>query len=373
MDKEILKIINESLEDCFFGISKIETEEANNCFIYNVDNYIEIELSKDLFSISLTLDAPDYNPEMYFDRKIGNDDIDEIKYLRHQQEDILAISQYLYIALNVKPCVETVFQGICPYPDCIISFEKIEFSKKNLKFFLDQIVKGLNFVFVGEGDLCKGLDRYALFKSGANNFSFEADFFNDINDFVLKLTAQTDLNDISDFCEKVFRLIHDFSFYGKQSARALNDMSEEFIRDILLLPVRHVYPSTGGEVFNYDGKSDFKIINPDNKYEYIIGELKWWRGILSFKDVYHQATKKHVTGQEKQIYILVLSRNLDCESVKESIRNYLSSIDTFDMSGWSEDIVPEGSGEIFIKSSVGVRNKRIPLIIGIVDLYFAKQ
>ena len=42
------------------------------------------------------------------------------------------------------------------------------------------------------------------------------------------------------------------------------------------------------EVYNYDGKLDFKITNPDNKYEIVSGEYKIWRGKLSFDECYKQ-------------------------------------------------------------------------------------
>src|SRR5258708_9564054 len=126
------------------------------------------------------------------------------------------------------------------------------------------------------------------------------------------------------FGEKIFGIVHDFCFYCRQHPAAIRSLKEEHIRDIFLVIVKAVFSTGEGEAFHYDGKLDFKIINPDNKYEFCTGEFKWWHGPESANEVFHQAVRKHANGQELAIFAIILS------SAKSGRSIFEKSISVFD-------------------------------------------
>ncbi len=172
-----------------------------------------------------------------------------------------------------------------------------------------------------------------------------------------------------DFYDKVFLTVHDFGFYCTQHSNVIHLLEEEKIRDLYLIIIKTVFSYAEGEVFNFDGKLDFKITDPKNKYQFITGEFKWWSGINSFQDAFHQALRKHATGQESEIYILILSKNLNVFDVYEKIKNYINNepehVDVIDY-----NISPKGSKQLFMKHNVKVRGYTIPLIVGVINLYY---
>ncbi len=184
-------------------------------------------------------------------------------------------------------------------------------------------------------------------------------------------TKQQDYAVISDFENKFFSLVHDFAFYSRQHTESIGKLNEESIRDLLLIPIKMVISSHAeGEVFNYDGKSDLKIINPDNKYEYIIGELKWWNSQNSIEELCKQSFEKHVTGQEKTIYLLMLNKNKDISSPLNKCIEYINSL-AFTSLKLEQKII-SGSKEKFYVGEVTIRNENIPIIFGMFDLYHNK-
>lgn len=174
------------------------------------------------------------------------------------------------------------------------------------------------------------------------------------------------------FRGKVFKSIHDFCFYCRQHPSVLNVLPEEQIRDLYLIVIKTIFTSAEGEPFHYDGKLDFKIINPENKYEIISGELKWWRGNASAEEVFHQAVRKHATGQELEIYCIMLNKNKDARAVfDETIKLFATQPETRSESFVST--IPTGSKEMFGKYSVVIRGNEIPLYLGIGDLFYEKM
>ena len=181
----------------------------------------------------------------------------------------------------------------------------------------------------------------------------------------------TEYNSIYDFSGKIFRLTHDFSFYIRQTPEIFNNMNEEFIRDVYLFCTRVGTEYTcEAEAFNYDGKSDFKIIS-NNKYEYIIGEFKWWTGDKSIEELCNQGLEKHVTGQEKDIYLIMLSRNNTINIPKEKSLNYIRSRSEI-LEECHDNILPEGSKECFYKFKAKIKNNDVNVIFAIIDLHYKR-
>ncbi len=176
------------------------------------------------------------------------------------------------------------------------------------------------------------------------------------------------------FVDAVTRLVHDFSFYARQAPEALGTLSEEHIRDVFLLAVKLTFAGQGnGEVFSYDGKLDFKIVNPKNAYEYVTGEFKWWAGPSSATEALHQALRKHsAAGQEAAIFLIMLSKNQSSGAVFEKMRATVLEQSEVDRATLHEDIVPNGSKELMGSVTCRLRAAQTTLVFGIADLFHQK-
>jgi len=173
------------------------------------------------------------------------------------------------------------------------------------------------------------------------------------------------------FAAKMFGALHDFCFYCRQHPKALNAVAEEQIRDLYLIVLKSVFSGAEGEAFHFDGKLDFKVVNPSNKYDIITGEFKWWEGESSARETYHQAIRKHATGQESEIYIVILNRNKDAKAVFDKLKSTISSEPEYVSGSMSPRQLPEGSREHFAECKVNVKGTEVPLTLGIADLYYA--
>lgn len=174
------------------------------------------------------------------------------------------------------------------------------------------------------------------------------------------------------FKEQILITLHDFCYYCRQHARAVAQLGEEQIRDLFLVVVKSLFGGGEGEVFHFDGKLDYKIINPRDKYEFITGELKWWNGPASAEKLYHQGVRKHATGQEAEIHLIMLNSNKDIRTMAE---DYWACIkaepETKAGSRFNLDL-PEKSKERFAGFVVEVRSEHIPLIAAVADLYYER-
>ena len=178
-------------------------------------------------------------------------------------------------------------------------------------------------------------------------------------------------NSINNFSEKIFRLTHDFSYYIRQTPEVFSNMKEENLRDVYLFCTRvGTEYSCEAEAFNYDGKADFKI-KPSNSYEYIIGEFKWWKGQKSIEELCMQGFEKHVTGQEKDIYLILLNNNKDINGPKEKSLKYIRNREEI-ISEFSENILPTGSKEYFYKFKAKIKNNDVNVIFTIIDLSYER-
>lgn len=174
-----------------------------------------------------------------------------------------------------------------------------------------------------------------------------------------------------DFRDKLFIMVHDFNYYCTQHSRAINQLKEDHIRDLFIVLAKSVFKYAEAEAFNFDGKLDFKIVNPDNQYEFVTGEFKWWAGKESFKEAFHQAVRKHASGQEMEIYIIILARNRNnaevlqqCDHLIKSEVEYRSEV-PFEL--------PRGSRLLFRSYVIESRENQIKLILGVSDLYYENK
>lgn len=170
------------------------------------------------------------------------------------------------------------------------------------------------------------------------------------------------------FKERVFLTMHDFCFYCRQHPKALGALSEEQIRDLYLVVLKCIFSYAGGETFHFDGKLDFQIRNPENQYEIVTGEFKWWTSKLTAKQIFHQAVRKHATGQEVEIYAVLLSKNVNAKAVFKHARgSFEKELET--IPGSYRDRIPVGSKESFGAFDLSIRGNQVPLCLGIGDFY----
>lgn len=173
------------------------------------------------------------------------------------------------------------------------------------------------------------------------------------------------------FCQKVFLTIHDFCFYCRQHPTALSKLKEEQLRDLLLVVFKAIFTNAEGETFHSRGKLDFKVTNPDNKYEFVTGELKWWRGAAAAKEVYEQAVRTHASGQEAHVFCLMLSDRKDATKVHTEIVEAFQAEAESVPGSLTDQIIPTGSREFWRQIEVSIRGSRVPLTFGVADLYHA--
>jgi hypothetical protein len=172
------------------------------------------------------------------------------------------------------------------------------------------------------------------------------------------------------FREKVFLTIHDFGFYCRQHPVALSRLTEEQLRDLLLVVFKVVFQNAEGEAFHSRGKLDFKVTNPDNKYEFVTGELKWWRGAASAHEVYEQAVRTHASGQESGVFCFMISDRKDPTKVHAEIVDAFRDEPESVSGSLTNRVLPPGSREFWRQLLVEIRGSQIPLTFGIADLYY---
>ncbi|MEG6586319.1 hypothetical protein [Dendrosporobacter sp. 1207_IL3150] len=188
--------------------------------------------------------------------------------------------------------------------------------------------------------------------------------------FILSSTPVPDFS--GSFADKVFETIHSFQFFCRQHPESLHDQDEPLIRDIFLLTLKLVFKQAEGEAFNYDGRVDFKVTNRDNYLEFITGEFKWWDGKATFENAFNQAVRKHFTGQEKEVYIIMLSKLKDSSIVKREIERLVFNEDEIDKSFESKNLAPLGSYEFFKEYRIITSERFIPLKVGVINLHYQR-
>ena len=128
--------------------------------------------------------------------------------------------------------------------------------------------------------------------------------------------------------------------------------------------------STDSEVFQYDGKLDFKITNSNNRYDIIAGEFKIWSGTKSFNECLMQATEKHVNGSEKVIYMIFINKN---KNVRETYQKILKLL--FNTKVYIEQIndnLAFARNQFFSSHLVDINSFKTTLVVGVINLYYKK-
>ncbi|AWI03471.1 hypothetical protein [Clostridium drakei] len=188
-----------------------------------------------------------------------------------------------------------------------------------------------------------------------------------IEQFIIN-TSQTYTN----FRSKLNNAINLFLYYCSQHSRAISKLNEEEIRDLFLVNINSNFGNGEGEAFNFDGKLDFKIKNPENQCEFASGEFKLWTGEKSFDEIYYQGTEKHCSGYESAVYLIIISDRKDILTVNNKIIEKLKSYDKvlYDGSNKLTNIAIEKSKTYFYETAFNGRLDNISLCIGICDIYY---
>jgi hypothetical protein len=170
------------------------------------------------------------------------------------------------------------------------------------------------------------------------------------------------------FEEQVGRVVHDFCFYCRQHPAALAALGENQVRDLFLVLVKCLFGPAAGEAYRFDGKLDFELINPGNRYEIVTGEFKKWSGRDSARRVYHQALRKHATGQEHAVFVIFLSDRRNAASVlSAAISELLAQPEG--KSSTFEIVTPAGSSEHMTRCVVMIRETPVPLTLAVANLF----
>lgn len=216
---------------------------------------------------------------------------------------------------------------------------------------------------------CINIDAYSRWiKSKGKNSSYNKEVLR-VQHFAIEKTLPRVIG--KEFRDKVFISIHDFCFHCRQHPESLSKLHEELIRDLFLIVIKTVFSTAEGESYHYNGKLDFKVTNPENKYEIITGEFKWWRGQDSAHEILHQSIRKHATGQELDIYTIVLNKNKDANSVFEKIKSIYSDQQEIDHKSFA-NTAPKGSKEKTGSFTTEIRGNKIPLHLVLADLFFER-
>lgn len=170
------------------------------------------------------------------------------------------------------------------------------------------------------------------------------------------------------FEDKVFLSAHDFSFYCSQHPKSLSKLDEEEIRDLYLVVLKNVFTFAEGEAYNYNGRLDYKITHKTNKYQFISGEFKIWGGEQSIIEAFDQVARIHNSGQENELYIIMINKNKNLPSVRKKIKESIEKEPEY-IQLLEEKRIPNGSFQSFDRYLLEIRSRKVPLTIGLVDLY----
>jgi hypothetical protein len=175
----------------------------------------------------------------------------------------------------------------------------------------------------------------------------------------------------SSFIDSVFKLTHDFAFYVNERPEAISKLKEELIRDLFLIPIKTYVFSAEAEAYIYDGKLDYRITNVNNKYEIISGEFKIWSGIESFNECYMQISEKHTTGNESEVYLIMINKNnKDIHGVYNQMIKELKRKETFNKT--IRENISLSKAQLFSRHLIQIKGHSVSLVLGIINAYYVK-
>ncbi|WP_454850011.1 hypothetical protein [Promicromonospora soli] len=168
------------------------------------------------------------------------------------------------------------------------------------------------------------------------------------------------------FIEQVLRSVHDFGFYCRQHPETLTRLNEETIRDLLLVVQKHLFAAEG-EAIQHQGKTDIKLVNPEDRYQLVVEELKFWSREGAIRELLQQGLVSHVTGQEDLIVLQVLSRNKDWMHVVDKVRAMVSEHHAV-VAPFKRKIYGRSKEHLYLTEAT-VHGEQIPLALSFVNLY----
>lgn len=374
-------IIGES-ELILGNIDNIKAKPDNYFFVLDVDLPVRLEINEQLkepYDVKLSnktyslfhkikkrgeeifscLDTV-YIPYFSSLQITGNVDND---FFNNSKVDLVKnILQKINIIIN-NPIISKIIEGKYNLPFQYFFIQKIDINKDKR----DLIALALNFLTTEIKILGKTIDNEYPKEELRKLLNSEKIVLQN------KIENRIDIyNSIEDFSSKIFNLTHDFSYYIRQTPEVFGNMKEEDLRDIYLFCTKiGTEYNCEAECFNYDGKADFKI-KSSNSYEYIIGEFKWWNGNNSIEELCMQGLEKHVTGQEKDIYLILLNnKNKDINGPKEKSLEYIRNRKEV-ISECCKCSLPEGSKENFYKFEAKIRGNNVNVFFVVIDLFYQR-
>jgi len=168
------------------------------------------------------------------------------------------------------------------------------------------------------------------------------------------------------FIEKVLRSVHDFGFYCRQHPETLTRLKEEELRDLLLVVQKQVFAAEG-EAKQHRGRTDIKLVNPQDRYQLVVEELKFWPGEDAIRELLQQGLDDHATGQEALIVLQVLSRNQDFNGVVEKVRRLVSD-DPAVVAPFKRKFYGSSKEHLY-EAHATVHGEQVPLALSFVNLY----
>jgi hypothetical protein len=179
------------------------------------------------------------------------------------------------------------------------------------------------------------------------------------------------INKSLSFIDAIFKLTHDFAFYVNERPESISKLREELIRDLFLIPIKMHDYSAEAEAYIYDGKLDYRIANYNNKYEFISGEFKIWSGIPSFNECYIQITEKHSTGNETELYLIMINKtNKNVNDIYNQMVDELSRKENY-VNTISSNI-SLSKAQLFSRHLIQVKGYEVPLVVGVINAFHQK-
>lgn len=170
------------------------------------------------------------------------------------------------------------------------------------------------------------------------------------------------------FRDQVLMVLEKFVFYVRQHAGTLGQLDEPEIRDLCLIPFKVLYGHCEAEAFHYTGKTDIKITDPNNAFTFGVAEFKKYDGLSSLNAVYSQLVKEHSTGQESFLYMVLISDRKNLEHVEATVRTFLA--DQPEIVQPIPNAYVGASREALFECIVVRRQRRIPMVVGIIDVHY---
>jgi len=135
--------------------------------------------------------------------------------------------------------------------------------------------------------------------------------------------------------DSIIDTIHNMTLVFERSPNAFQDMEEETLRFLLLVPLNGLFPGAAtGETFNYEGKTDILIRHKDKNI--FIAECKFWVGEKGLLDAIDQILG-YLSWRDTKTAIILFNKNKNLTSVLSQIPVIVQKHSCFDRQlAWSK-------------------------------------